>query len=104
MPGGMRFLSMGSRCWSPPVHIWVLPLESMPLTERQEFEGLSDGGLVPWPEVGSRMMTRLLTGVDTAGQWIIVQKGVYRYSVRQAGGLRVRAVLSEYLAVEVQWD
>jgi hypothetical protein len=77
----------------------------MPLTERQEFESLSDGGgLVPWPEVGSRMMTRLPTGEDTAGQWIIVQKGVYRYSVQQAGGLRVRAVLSEYLAAEVQWD
>ncbi|MFL5141934.1 MAG: hypothetical protein ACJ8DP_01100, partial [Microvirga sp.] len=102
---GHAYFEYGEPMLESPVHIWVLPLESMPLTECQEFEGLSDGGgLVPWPEVGSRMMTRLLTGVDTAGQWIIVQKGVYRYSVQQAGGLRVRAVLSEYFAAEVQWD
>lgn len=73
--------------------------------ERQDFEGLSDqGSLAAWPEVGSRMLTRLLTGEDTEGEWVIVQEGIYRYSVQQDGGLRVRSVLSEYLATEVQWE
>ena len=77
----------------------------MTATQRDDFEGLSDvGSLALWPEVGSRMMTRLATGEDMAGQWVVVQEGIYRYSVQQAGGLRVRSVLSEYLATEVQWE
>ncbi|MGH6846825.1 MAG: hypothetical protein ACREC0_05140 [Methylocella sp.] len=50
------------------------------------------------------MMTRLATREDLAGQWVVVQQGIYRYSVQQAGGLRVRSVLSEYLATEVLWE
>ena len=50
------------------------------------------------------MLTRLLTGQDMVGEWLVVQDGIYRYSVRQEGGLRVRTILSEYLATEVQWD
>jgi hypothetical protein len=44
------------------------------------------------------MLTRVLTGEDMAGEWVVVQQGTYRYSVHQEGGLRVRSVLSEYLA------
>lgn len=88
-----------------PVHVRVVPLESMTATERQNFEGLGDkGSLSPWPEVGSRMMTRLLTGEDMTKDWVVVQEGAYRYSVQQDGGLRVQSVLSEYLATEVQWE
>jgi hypothetical protein len=77
----------------------------MTATERQDFEGRNDeASLALWPEVGSRMMTRLVTGEDMAGQWVVVQKGVYRYSVQQAEGLLVRSVLWEYLATEVQWE
>lgn len=51
------------------------------------------------------MMTRLLTGEDMSGAWVVVQEGIYRYSVQPTGGgLRVRSVLSEYLATEVQWE
>jgi hypothetical protein len=63
---------------------------------------IDEASLAPWPEVGSRMATRLLTGEDTAGHWVVVQDGIYRYSVQQTGGLRVRSVLSEYLATEIQ--
>ena len=49
-------------------------------------------------------MTRLVSGQDIVGEWTIVQEGIYRYSVQQDGGLRVRSVLSEYLATEVQWE
>ncbi len=102
---GHAYFEYGEPMLDTPAHIRVLPLESMTAMERQDFEGLSDGrNLAPWPEVGSRMMTRLLAGQDTAGEWVVVQEAVYRYSVQQTGGLRVRSILSEYLATEVQWE
>lgn len=102
---GHAYFEYGEPMLEKPAQMWVLPLESMAVTERRDFEVLhDDGGLAAWPEVGSHMMTRLITGEDMAGQWVVVQEGIYRYSVRQAGGLRVRSVLSEYLVTEVHWD
>jgi hypothetical protein len=102
---GHAYFEFGEPMLDKPTHLWALPLESMTETKRQNFEGPSDEeSLAPWPEVGSRMMTRLATGEDMAGQWIVVQEEVYRYSVTQDGGLRVRSVLFEYLATEVQWE
>jgi hypothetical protein len=101
---GHAYFEYGEPMMDTPDHVRVTPLESMNSAERYDFEGLNDeGDLAPWPEVGSRMMTRLVTGEDMLGQWVVVQKGVYRYSVRQIDGLQVRMVLSEYLAAEVQW-
>ena len=65
------------------------------------FENIDMGS--GWPEVGSRMMTRVLTGQDLLGEWVIVQDGVYRYSVVQQGVMLVRTVLFEYLATETYW-
>lgn len=102
---GHAYFEYGEPMLEAPTRVGILPLESMTLTGRKDFEGLSDeGGLATWPEVGSRMMTRLLTREDMAGQWVIVQEGIYRYSVQQAGGFCVRSVLSEYLATEVVWE
>jgi hypothetical protein len=103
---GHAYFEYGEPMLETPAHIWMLPLESMSGAARQDFEGLHDeGSLAAWPEVGSRMMTRLATGQDMAGLWIVVQDGIYRYSVQSTGdGLRVRSVLSEYLATEVQWE
>lgn len=102
---GHAYFEYGEPMLDAPAHIWVLPLESMSKTEREDFDGLGEeGSLTPWPEVGSRMMTRLATGEDMAGQWVIVQEGTYRYSVQAIDGLRVRSVLSEYLATEVLWQ
>ncbi len=101
---GHAYFEYGEPMLDAPAHIWVLPLESLTAQERRDFDGASDEeSLAPWPEVGSRMMTRLVTGEDMAGHWIVVQDGTYRYSVQQAGGLRVRSVVAEYLAAEVQW-
>ena len=67
-------------------------------------DAFATDGLAVWPEVGCRMMTRLLTGQDMVGAWVIVQDGVYRYSIDEcSGGIRVRTVLHEYLAAEVRW-
>lgn len=102
---GHAYFEYGEPMLEAPVHVWALPLESMTVSEREDFETpITDGGLAPWPEVGSRMMTRLVTGDDMAGQWVVVQDGMYRYSVELAGGPRVRSVLWEYLATEVLWE
>jgi hypothetical protein len=102
---GHAYFEYGEPMLDDPIHLWALPLENMTATERQDFEGVNDeGSLTLWPEIGSRMMTRLATREDMAGQWVVVQEGVYRYSVQQDGGLRVRSVLFEYLATEVQWE
>ena len=57
-----------------------------------------------WPEVGSRMMQRLVTE-DLDRGWVMVQRGVYRYMVVQRPGeVLVRSVIREYLATEVSWS
>ncbi len=51
------------------------------------------------------MTTRAFTGQDMdGGDWVIVQDGIYRYSVVDDGGIQVRTVVFEYLATEVRWD
>ncbi|WP_316166802.1 MULTISPECIES: hypothetical protein [unclassified Bradyrhizobium] len=102
---GHAYFEYGEPMLKAPAHIWVLPLESMTAVERRSFNGLIDGGSFAFlPEVGSGMMTRMVSGEDMAGHWVTVQDGIYRYSVRQVGGLRVRSILSEFLATEVQWE
>lgn len=102
---GHAYFEFGESMLEDPAYLWVLPLESMTRTERQDFEGLNEKRtLAPWPEVGSRMMTRVVTGEDMFGQWVVVQEGVYRYAVEQVSVLRVRSVVWEYLATEVQWE
>lgn len=36
--------------------------------------------------------------------WVVVQKGIYRYAVFQAGTMMVRSVIRDYLATEVYWE
>lgn len=102
---GHAYFEYGEPMLCEPTHLWALPLESMTATERRDFEGLSgEESLASWPEVGSRMMARMATGEDMSGQWVVVQEEIYRYSVQEDGGLRVRTVLFEYLATEVRWE
>jgi hypothetical protein len=101
---GHAYFEFGEPMLDEPAHVGIQPLESLTPTERQEFETVGEpGGPAFWSEVGSRMMTRMLTGEDMSGSWVIVQEGVYRYAVSQSGGILVRSVLSEYLAAEVYW-
>lgn len=102
---GHAYFEYGEPMLEAPTHIWVFPIGSMTTAELQDLEGLHEKeSLAPWPEVGSRMMMRVLTGEDIVGDWVIVQEGIYRYSVQQSRGLRVRSVLFDYLATEVQWE
>jgi hypothetical protein len=90
-----------------PESILFAPFTAMSETERKRFENGLDGsgGLARWPEVGSRAMTRLLTGYDLGpGGWISVQPGIYRHRVDWSDGFRVWIVMREYLAAEVAWE
>lgn len=102
---GHAYFEFGEPMLDAPAYARAVPLEAMTVAERTEFESTNDTDhLAMWPEVGSRMMTRVITEQDMAGAWVVVQDSVYRYSVAQRGGLVVRSVLYEYLATEVQWS
>lgn len=102
---GHAYFEWGEPMLNAPIEVWAIPLESMSFEQRSNFEGAGEGpGLAVWPEVGSRMMSRLVAGADLLDGWVIVQPGIYRYSVDTSGGLRVRTVLWEYLATEVLWE
>lgn len=98
---GHAFFEFGEPMLSEPEHVWSAPLEALNPEQRENFENIDMG--TGWPEVGSRMMTRVITGQDLSGSWVIVQDGVYRYGVAQQGVMLVRSVLFEYLATEVYW-
>ena len=102
---GHALYECGEPMLTQPERVWILPLESMTAEDHEEFEnGGTAGEQAPWPEVGSRMMTRVLTGQDMRDGWVIVQDGVYRFRVEQCGVMLVSTVLFEYLATEVQWS
>lgn len=98
---GHAYFEYGEPMLDPPVSIWALPLSGLTHDERDEFEDVSSN---VWPEVGSRMMTRVLTGQDLINGWVSVQPATYRYAVVQDDGLVVRSVVADYLATEVRWD
>jgi hypothetical protein len=101
---GHALFEYGEPIREEPKHVWSLPLQSLTSQHRAHFENNNSGGLAAWPEVGSRMMTRVISGQDMVGSWVVVQDGVYRYSVEQQGRLLVKSVLLEYLATEVYWE
>lgn len=78
------------------------PLITISPESRREFESGAD--FAGWPEIGSRAFLRAV-GVgpytQSAGEWVEVQQGRYRYRVED--GSRVRIVLGEYLACAVTW-
>jgi hypothetical protein len=98
---GHAFFEYGEPMLDQPASVWSAPLANMTMSRREQFENVYTDNL--WPEVGSRMLTRVVTGKDLSGGWVIVQDGVCRYCVTQRDGMLVRSVLSEYLATEVHW-
>jgi hypothetical protein len=98
---GHAFFEYGEPMLERPLHVGFVPLMCMDADEHIEFETVESGSL--WPEVGSRMMTRMLTGQNLSDGWVVVQDGIYRYAVIQQDGLLVRSVIFEYLATEVYW-
>lgn len=97
---GHAFFEFGEPMLDEPDHVWAMPLVSLTDRQRAEFENVAASD---WPEVGSRMMTRMASGADLDEGWVIVQDDVYCYAVVQEGTLLVRSVIRNYLATEVFW-
>ncbi len=100
---GHAFYEYGEPMLAEPTHVWATPLSTMSAEERSGFENIQTGKEF-YPEVGSRMLTRVITGQDLSDGWVMVQDGTYRYSVIQHGLMLVRSVLFEHLATEVYWN
>ena len=97
-----------------PVGFWCQPLSTLSADQREDFEGDQredfEGAavvqLAGWPEVNSRAFYRAAGAhpyADAQGPWIDVQPFRYRYSV-ESGGVKVKIVMSEYLACVVLWE
>lgn len=84
-----------------PSRVGIAPLHLLDAAAREAFENASGEGFSVWPEIGSRAMQRL---VKDGHGWIEGQSGRYRYLATADDLVRVRMVLSEYLACEVIWD
>ena len=99
---GHWLFEMGKAVSESPSSIWVQPFAAMSEEQIRLFDtgrGLDDAVNL-WPEVGSRMLQRM-----AKDGWVEVQEGVYRYScISSTQKARVRMVLYEYLAAQVEWD
>lgn len=101
---GHAFFEFGEPMMEKPTVCNFVPLELLDASARERFEFGDGNALAVWPEVGSRMMTRMIEGTDLVDGWVIVSANAYRYAVDLAGGIRVRTVVHEYLATEVVWS
>ncbi|MCA8993525.1 MAG: hypothetical protein KDA88_16170 [Planctomycetaceae bacterium] len=100
---------------APEMVVWC-PVPNMTTEEWSAFDAAHVGGLIN--EVGSRNSQRMLctqvtlrsmAGEDRAvnflvNDWIVVQEGRYRYqAIDEPEIVRIKILLSEYLACEVTW-
>lgn len=100
---GHHLYELASPQYEHPDILSIVPLVTMSPEGRREFDKGSN--LTGWPEIGSRAFLRAVGDgpyAVSAGGWVEVQAGRYRYSIHE-GGL-VRIVLGEYLACVVTWE
>ena len=100
---GHAFFELGLPFYHEPTHIIIQPLITAPEEWLSAFLTIDHGN--GWPEVGSRLLQRLVSGEDMASGWIIVQLGTYVFAVfEDDDGVIVRSIIREYLLTEVRWD
>ena len=100
---GHVFFELGEPLAYPPSRVECLPVIRMTVDQRNAFEEISLGS--GWPEVGSRMMQRVVGIEPLVDSWVLVQDNVYRYAVLQDyGEIVVRSLIRNYLATEVAWE
>lgn len=93
----------GQRAEGEPTRVAIQPIPTLPPDALANFEAIDYGA--GWPEVGSRLMQRLISGEDMRPDgWVVVQPNVYRFAVMDHNQFVVRTVIREYLATEVAWD
>ena len=100
---GHSLFELNETCKSEPTYFGYCALETMSEENRLRFEKLQSATL--WPEVNCRAMQRLIIlGNELQPDWLVVQRGRYRYGTAWGvGTVVVRIVLSEYLACEAIW-
>lgn len=84
-----------------PDDILIVPLEMIDEERLAVFLTIDLGPV--WPEVGSRLLQRVVEGTDMVDGWIIVQPGIYVFAVIETEGVTVRSIIREYLLTEVTW-
>tara|TARA_R110000851_G_scaffold326884_2_gene495927 strand:+ start:161 stop:760 length:600 start_codon:yes stop_codon:yes gene_type:complete len=114
---GHAAFELSQPCSGIPSEIWYAPLESLTDEGRDSYE--ASQVVQTYGEIGSRGMQRLqvtqLTLQSSTGEsfthelllndWVEVQEGRYRYHAADYGDeVRIRIVISEYLACEVAWE
>ena len=99
---GHVYYELGQPAFGEPSSVGIRPLEMLSQDDLSGFLAIDHGD--GWPEVGSRMMTRLMTGQDMEDGWIVVQDGIYRFAAVEDDRFLVRIIIQEYLAAEVFWS
>ena len=99
---GHVYYELGQPAFGEPSKVGIWPLENLSGIEVERFLTINHGS--GWPEVGSRMMTRFLTGQDMEDGWLVVQDGIYRFAAIENDGFIVRSIIREYIAAEVVWE
>jgi hypothetical protein len=99
---GHAFFELSEPKLDAPDTCDYVPLSALSESQRKSFESVEQPAF--WPEVGSRMMTRIISGIDMNAGWVIVQPGIYRYNVTYGGGVTVKSVIWDYLATATRWE
>ena len=99
---GHVFFECGEPIFGDPRSTTVVPYQALSANGEHLFEQANS---TSWGEVGSRMMTRLVSGQDLIDGWVVVEPDVYRYVVELSDDVTsVKTVVNEYLATEVIWQ
>jgi hypothetical protein len=99
---GHAFYELGRPMFGEPVEVFVDVLEYVEENRLATFLQVDPGH--GWPEVGSRMLQRVIAGADIIHGWVIVQPEVYVFAVIDNGLVTVRSIIREYLLTEVSWS
>lgn len=114
---GHAAFELSQPCSDAPSSVWYVPFESMTKEQKDAYE--ASQVVQAYGEIGSRGMQRLMvtqftlqspTGETSTidlliNDWVDVQEGRYRYHSADYGDeVRIKIVISEYLACEVVWS
>ena len=93
---------LGEAPTAPAESVRFFPAVRFSPAQRDAFEDVAYGPLLP--EVGSRLLQRVLGIEPLIDDWIEVQPDVYRYAVIDHGdAVTVRTLIRNCLASEVTW-
>jgi hypothetical protein len=101
---GLWSFESGNRGSEWPVSTWYAPLADLEPEIHEKFLKLPASGM--WPEVGSRMMLRIVTdGSAGFGEtWQSVQDGRFAYAILvDPASIAVRMITRGFLAAEVRF-